>query len=75
MKTFHSLAGLLESFFVDRLMRQRKASQHTVAAYRDTFCLLLRFAQDHLKKAPSTLTLDVIVHPYSEIPGAKCRTF
>lgn len=64
MKTFHSLAGLLESFFVDRLMRQRKASQHTVAAYRDTFCLLLRFAQDHLKKAPSTLTLDHLNAPF-----------
>jgi site-specific recombinase XerD len=58
MKTSPSLAGLLEAFFADRLMRQRQASRHTIAAYRDTFCLLLRFAQDHLNKTPSTLTLD-----------------
>ena len=64
MKTSHSLTGLLEAFFVDRLIRQRKASQHTVAAYRDTFCLLLRFAQDNLKKAPSTLTLDHLDAPF-----------
>lgn len=64
MKTSHSLAGLLEAFFVDRLMRQRQASRHTVAAYRDTFCLLLKFAQDHLKKAPSTLTLGHLDAPF-----------
>ncbi len=58
MKTSSSLAGLLEAFFVDRLMKQQQASRHTITAYRDTFSLLLRFAQDHLKKAPSTLTLD-----------------
>jgi integrase/recombinase XerD len=64
MKTSPNLAGLLEAFFVDRLMRQRQASRHTVASYRDTFCLLLRFAQDHLKKAPSTLTLDHLNAPF-----------
>jgi integrase/recombinase XerD len=58
MKTSPNFAGLLEAFFVDRLMRQRQASAHTIAAYRDTFCLLLRFAQDQLNKPPSTLTLD-----------------
>jgi site-specific recombinase XerD len=64
MKTSSSLAGLLEAFFVDRLMKQRQASRHTVAAYRDTFSLLLRFARDHLKKAPSTLTLDQLDAPF-----------
>jgi len=64
MKISPSLAGLLEAFFVDRLMRQRQASRHTVAAYRDTFCLLLKFAQDHLKKAPSALTLDHLDAPF-----------
>ena len=64
MKTSSNLAGLLEAFFVDRLMRQRQASRHTVAAYRDTFCLLLRFAQDHLKKAPSALTLAQLDAPF-----------
>jgi site-specific recombinase XerD len=48
---------LLQAFFTDRLLTQRKASPHTVASYRDTFCLLLRFAEQRLKKAPTTLTL------------------
>ena len=38
------LPGLIERFFTKRLMRQRNASPHTVAAYRDTFRLLLKFA-------------------------------
>jgi len=51
------LAPRLEAFFVDRLLRQRQVSPHTVAAYRDTFRLLLRFAQARLGKAPSQLGL------------------
>jgi len=51
------LAPLLEAFFVDRLMRQRQVSEHTIAAYRDTFRLLLRFAHARLAKAPSALLL------------------
>ena len=52
-----SLAPLLESFFTERLLRQRRASPHTIAAYRDTFRLLLRFAQRRLAKPPSQLLL------------------
>lgn len=51
------LAPRLEAFFVDRLLRQRQASAHTVAAYRDTFRLLLGFAQARLGTAPSQLDL------------------
>ena len=54
-KTF---ATLLETFFTDRLMRQRCVSPHTIAAYRDTFRLLLSYAQKHLRKAPADITLD-----------------
>jgi site-specific recombinase XerD len=64
MKTSSNLAVLLEAFFTDRLMRQRQASPHTVAAYRDAFCLLLKFAQDRLKKAPSSLTLEHLDAPF-----------
>ena len=35
------LAPLLEVFFTERLIQQRRASEHTVAAYRDTFRLLV----------------------------------
>ncbi len=58
------LSRLLEAFFTDRLMRQRDASPHTIASYRDTFCLLLQFAQRHLKKTPSALTLADIDAPF-----------
>ena len=51
------LPGLLQAFFTMRLMTQRKVSPHTIASYRDTFRLLLRFAQKRLRKAPSQLGL------------------
>jgi site-specific recombinase XerD len=39
-----NLAGHLQRFFTDHLLGQLGASQHTVASYRDTFRLLLKFA-------------------------------
>ena len=39
-----ALAPALEAFFTERLARQRRASGHTVAAYRGTWRLLLAFA-------------------------------
>jgi integrase/recombinase XerD len=57
------LAGLLEAFFTTRLQRQLAASPNTIAAYRDTFRLLLRFARDRLGKAPSDLLLADIDTP------------
>jgi site-specific recombinase XerD len=53
--TFQSL---LQGFFTDRLLRQRQASPHTIAGYRDTFRLLFRFSADQLGKAPSTLSTE-----------------
>lgn len=50
-----ALAPTLQAFFTDRLIRQRQASGHTIAAYRDTFRLLLSFAAGRKGKAPSTL--------------------
>ena len=44
MKHEPTLAGLLQGFFTQRLMKQRRASAHTIASYRDTFRLLLQFA-------------------------------
>lgn len=52
-----SLAPLLQSFFTDRLMTQRQASPNTIAAYRDTFKLLLSFVHDQTGKAPSALEI------------------
>jgi integrase/recombinase XerD len=52
-----ALAPTLEAFFTDRLINQRHASQHTIAAYRDTICLLLRFAAEHTCTPPSNLDI------------------
>jgi hypothetical protein len=49
---------LLQTFFTDRLTHQRQASPHTVASYRDTFRLLLRFAQEQTGKQPTKLTME-----------------
>ena len=54
MQLTSTLPALLESYFTQRLMAQRQASPHTIASYRDTFRLLLNFAQQQYGKSPST---------------------
>jgi site-specific recombinase XerC len=39
------IAPTVEAYFSERLITQRNASPRTIAAYRDTLRLLLRFAQ------------------------------
>ncbi len=58
MKLKSAFSTLLQTFFTERLMAQRNASPHTIAAYRDTFRLLFAYAQEHLGKPPSALTLE-----------------
>jgi integrase/recombinase XerD len=53
-----ALAPTLQAFFTQRLIAQRRVSSHTVAAYRDTFRLLLAFARDRTGTPPSDLSLD-----------------
>jgi integrase/recombinase XerD len=50
-----ALAPTLEAFFTERLARQRRASGHTIAAYRDTWRMLLGWAAQHAGKPPSRL--------------------
>ena len=57
------LAPTLEAFFTDRLMHQRHASPNTVAAYRDTFRLLLSYLREATNKAPSKLDLQDLNAP------------
>jgi site-specific recombinase XerD len=52
-----ALAPTLQAFFTDRLVRQRHASGHTVAAYRDTLRLLLGYAAERTARAPSALDI------------------
>jgi site-specific recombinase XerD len=53
-----SFPSLLQTFFTDRLLRQRQASPHTIAGYRDSFRLLLQFAKERLGKMPSQLRME-----------------
>lgn len=52
-----ALAPTLQAFFTDRLIRQRQASGHTVAAYRDTWRLLLGYAAGRTGLTPSVIDL------------------
>ena len=58
-----SLAPLLQRYFTERLMRERRVSSHTIGSYRDGFRLLLRFTQKRLHKPPSTLLFENIDAP------------
>ena len=58
MKDALGFPSLLEAFFTKRLMAERKVSTHTISSYRDTFRLLVQFAEKRLGKPPSRLVLD-----------------
>lgn len=51
-----SLAPVLQGFFTEHLARAG-VSPHTIASYRDTFRLLLRYARDQAGKPPSRLEM------------------
>ncbi len=51
------IAPTLQTYFTDRLMRQRQASPHTIAAYRDGIRILLSFAAKSTGKCPSQLDI------------------
>jgi integrase/recombinase XerD len=57
------LAPTLEAFFTDRLINEKGASAHTIAAYRDTFRLLLGFAQEHTGRQPCKLEIEDLDAP------------
>src|SRR6478736_6381156 len=52
-----TLAPTLQAFFTDRLVRQRQASGHTIASYRDAFKLLLTFVEQRTGKSPSDVDI------------------
>ncbi len=68
-------ATLIQRFFAERLLQQQNASPRTVAAYRDTFRLLLSYADRERGKPPAklalcdfdaTLVLDFLAHLETE---------
>lgn len=57
-KDFSKIPVLLQTFFTDHLMNQRRVSAHTITSYRDTWRLLLKFAKQELGKSPASLVID-----------------
>jgi len=53
-----TFASMLQHFFLERLVRQRNASPHTITSYRDTFRLLLDHVSKRTHKPPSSLTIE-----------------
>lgn len=54
------LGQLVPRFFTEHLIHQRNLSPHTVAAYRDTFRLLLRFLQQTRRTTASRLPIEAL---------------
>jgi integrase/recombinase XerD len=52
------IAPLVQAFFADYLVRQRRVSPQTVSSYRDTFRLLVQYLSQTTGKKPSNLSLD-----------------
>lgn len=64
MSAAKDLPALIEHWFTERLIRHRGVSANTVASYRDTFRLLFAFAQAHLGRSPSKLSLKDLDAPF-----------
>jgi integrase/recombinase XerD len=52
-----AIAATMQAFFTGRLIAQRRASPHTIAAYRDTLRLLLGFAAQRTGTPPCRLDI------------------
>lgn len=71
--------ALLQRFFTDRLCVQMEASRHTVASYRDTFRLLIRYAGARSGKAPTKLEIgdidaDMVADFLSHVEASRGNT-
>jgi len=58
MSEYPTLPALLESFFRNRLARQRNASRSTMASYRDALRMLILFATERIGRKPCALTVE-----------------
>ena len=67
------IASTLQTFFTDRLVRQRQASPRTTAAYRDALRLLFGFVQQKTGITPAKLDWDDLnadtISAFFELPG------
>ncbi|MBV8575570.1 MAG: site-specific integrase [Acetobacteraceae bacterium] len=58
MRVHPTLPSLLESFFRNRLAKQRNASRSTIDSYRDTLRMLILFAAEHTGRKPCALSVE-----------------
>ena len=56
--TTHNLAPFVTTFFTRHLPAERNASPHTIAAYRDTLKLLLRFVAAVMRRTAAALHVE-----------------
>lgn len=56
------ISTTVELFFTQRLVKQRQASAHTIAAYRDTLRLLFEFVQHRTSKSPTEFDWEDLEH-------------
>ena len=64
MELTADFSPLCQAFFSRRLIAQRKASPHTIAAYAQTFRLLMKYAQKRLGVPPAKLSLAKLDAPF-----------
>ena len=62
--TTPTFQALLQKFFTQRLMEEKRVSPNTISSYRDTFKLLLRFAQKQLRTSPDKLVFENLDAPF-----------
>ena len=55
--TSQRLGPLLQAFFAEHLIKHKRVSMHTIAAYRDAFRLLLVFRRETTGTDPAALSL------------------
>ena len=60
MNAKNEFATLVQNYFSQYLINQKRVSNRTVQSYRDTFCLLLKFAEENHINSPSQLCLSDI---------------
>jgi hypothetical protein len=65
-----AIAASLQAFFTQRLIQQRRASPHTIAAYRDTLRMLLVFTAARTGKPVSGLDIGDLDAAVDGVPGS-----
>jgi len=55
-----SFQGLLQRFFLERLMKQKNVSPRTISSYRDTFRLFLKYMNEEIPCNPLNISIEMV---------------